>query len=203
MFVKPSSVAMVVKHSTIWISGKNYHLDSMANSAIFSTTKPISHPNSDVAIIKIAASDKPPEKQRDLHPFGEVTINRLSPEGIYGPLVKTGTSKYDDVVVGNEVYVFGFPTSIGLKNVPQIDQLRPLLRKGIVAGRNETLKTIIIDCPVFPGNSGGPVMEMDGSLFDRKFRVVGVAIQFVPFDNSSWMIGATGGTPQFSILAFP
>ena len=43
---------------------------------------------------------------------------------------------FEQVLTGNEVIVFGYPTSLGLAQFPQIDTHRPLLRKGIV-GRNK------------------------------------------------------------------
>lgn len=150
------------------------------------------HPTQDVVVIDVALSDKPEmTAQRDLKTVPGVTLNRVAPEGIYGPPT-TLISKFDEVLVGNDVLLAGFPSSIGLANVPQVDRLRPLLRRGIVAGRNETLKTIIIDCPVFPGNSGGPVIQVEKGFVETKFRVIGVVVQFIPFDNSGWS-AAVGG----------
>ena len=150
-----------------------------------------SHPKQDVVVVEVATSDKPEIEQRELKPVPGVTLNRIAPEGVWGPTTKS-TLKFEEVAVGNGVLVPGFPSSIGLKNVPQIDRLKPLLRRGIVAGLNETLKTIIIDCPVFPGNSGGPVVQVDTTAFETNFRLIGVVSQFVPFDNSGWS-AAVGG----------
>lgn len=112
----------------------------------------------------------------------EIIVNKF-PEG--GTLLAAGFfKKYAEVLIGNEVFIFGYPTSIGIKNVPQIDYTRPLLRKGIIAGKNEDKKNIILDCPVYYGNSGGPVVEVEeegGTI--RKFRVVGIISQFVPFEQ--------------------
>lgn len=89
---------------------------------------------------------------------------------------------YKDVLIGNDVYISGFPSSLGLKRMPQIDYDRPLLRKGIISGKYDNRKTIIIDCPVFGGNSGGPVIELeDLSITNQKFYVIGIISQFVPF----------------------
>lgn len=85
-----------------------------------------------------------------------------------------------DVLVGNDVYIFGYPVSLGLPNIPQLDYSRPLLRAGIIAGINDALQTIILDCPVYPGNSGGPALQVsqEGNL--TTYRVFGVVTQFVP-----------------------
>jgi len=92
------------------------------------------------------------------------------------------TKKYSEVLIGNDVYISGFPSSLGIKKIPQIDYHRPLLRKGIVSGKFDTRKTIIIDCPTFGGNSGGPVIELeDVNTGNQNVRVIGIISQFVPF----------------------
>jgi hypothetical protein len=89
---------------------------------------------------------------------------------------------YDDVLVGNDVYISGFPASLGIKKLKQIDYNRPLLRKGIIAGKNDSKKTITIDCSSYGGNSGGPVIEIEQiSLRTFNIRVIGIIIQFVPY----------------------
>jgi len=85
---------------------------------------------------------------------------------------------FDDVLVSNQVFVFGYPKSLGLLN--QLDHARPLLRVGIVAGKNQQTRTIIIDCPVYPGNSGGPVIEVEPRGSINVFKAIGVVTQFVP-----------------------
>ena len=89
---------------------------------------------------------------------------------------------YKEVLVGNDVYITGFPSSIGIKKIEQIDYNRPLLRKGIIAGKNDNRKTITIDCATYGGNSGGPVIELERiKLGTFNVRVIGIIIQFVPF----------------------
>lgn len=90
--------------------------------------------------------------------------------------------KYKDVSIGNAIVIFGFPRSIGIDKFPQIDFTKPLLRKGIIAGKNDNNKTIIIDCPVYPGNSGGPVMEIEEVWITiTEYNTIGVITQFIPF----------------------
>ena len=90
--------------------------------------------------------------------------------------------KYEEVLVGNEIYISGFPSSLGIQKIPQIDYHKPLLRRGIVAGKNDEQMTIIIDCPSFGGNSGGPVIELDQiDLTKINIRTIGIVTQFVPF----------------------
>lgn len=90
--------------------------------------------------------------------------------------------RFNEVLVSNDIYVFGYPSSIGLKETPQFDYKRPLLRRGTIAGKYEDKKTIILDCAVYYGNSGGPVIEIDEvSPFARQFKLIGVISEFIPF----------------------
>ena len=43
----------------------------------------------------------------------------------------------DEVLVSNDVFTFGYPTSIGIREIPQLNPVKPLLRKGIVAGKGD------------------------------------------------------------------
>jgi hypothetical protein len=88
---------------------------------------------------------------------------------------------FDQVLSGNDVMLFGYPSSLALQALQQLDPTRPLLRKGIIAGVNPEKKSIILDCPVYFGNSGGPVLEMDRDGFQIQLRIIGVVNQFVPF----------------------
>ena len=97
---------------------------------------------------------------------------------------------FKDVLIANNVIVFGYPISLALQPIPQLDYARPLLRKGIVAGKNLAKQTIILDCPVYPGNSGGPVLELAGPGGMGQLHVIGIITEYVP--------AAIGGiAPQF------
>lgn len=134
------------------------------------------HATQDVTVIQIGSKSE----DGGLKMASGVTITEGSP-GILG--VGAGNVKrFDEVLTANQIYIFGYPTSIGIKEIPQIDPLHPLLRSGIIAGINPVRKTIILDCPSYPGNSGGPVLEVEEvDPFNRHFRIVGVVSQFVPF----------------------
>ncbi len=92
---------------------------------------------------------------------------------------------YKDVLISNDVYLLGYPTSLGLIKNPSLDLTRPLLRKGIVAGLNDSSKTIILDCFAFGGNSGGPVFQVEHTpnmIPDYpKFYLIGLVTQYVPY----------------------
>jgi len=95
------------------------------------------------------------------------------------------------------IYIFGYPTSIGIDN-PQIDPLVPLLRKGIVAGKNYKTKKIIIDGPSYQGNSGGPVIMIDEEADRIKFLLIGIVVEFVPYVEN-WLNDKYPGLANTSI----
>jgi hypothetical protein len=88
----------------------------------------------------------------------------------------------NEVDVGADVYMFGYPTSVTGPFGGILDPSEPLLRKGIVAGVSLRSMSIIIDCPAYFGNSGGPVIQVDHPDFtSTRFRVIGIVSGFVPF----------------------
>jgi hypothetical protein len=103
---------------------------------------------------------------------------------------------YEQVLVGNDAIVYGYPRSLGTVSTDKqfdLDPLRPLLRKGLVAGLNDARRTIILDCPAYPGNSGGPAVEIEPDGFQRKFLIIGVVVEFVP-----WVAANSGLTLAFN-----
>lgn len=108
-----------------------------------------------------------------------VTIEQLAQTGVIG-VGLNNIRLFDDVMVSNNVFILGYPISLGLPHIPQLDYSKPLIRAGVVAGKNNTLQTIVLDCPVYPGNSGGPVVEVEQEGYEYKYRIIGVVIQYVP-----------------------
>lgn len=97
------------------------------------------------------------------------------------------TRRFEDVIVSDDVFIFGYPASIGIKEVPQIEPDRPLLRKGIIAGKNRKKETIILDCPTYYGNSGGPVIEVEKTAIGKeRYLIIGLVSEFVPF-KETWV----------------
>ena len=82
------------------------------------------------------------------------------------------------VMISNDVYLIGFPTSLLFDKVPGFDVARPLLRKGIIAGLNVGGNTFTVDCPAYQGNSGGPIVEL---CEDDTLRIAGVVSRYIPF----------------------
>ena len=134
-----------------------------------------------------------------------VTFKETATQGMLGASVDA-VKTLDQVLIGNDVIMFGYPTSLGLKQLPQLDPDRPLLRKGIVAGKNMQRHSLILDCPVYFGDSGGPVFELDREALGTRFWLIGMVKEYVPFAESSrtFMIvnnsGYSVATPMDAVL---
>jgi hypothetical protein len=88
------------------------------------------------------------------------------------------------VDVGADVFMFGYPASLtmGLGGIFGLNE--PLLRKGIVAGVSTQSGSIIIDCPSYQGNSGGPVLQVEHPAFGATtYHLIGLVSAFVPFEE--------------------
>jgi Trypsin-like peptidase domain len=149
-----------------------------------------SNPNKDAVIVKLGAFTEilpesfPPEHSRWFNYSAGVSAVRTAPGGVLA-VAKGDLVKYDDVLIGNDLFVWGYPNSIGLVQIPQIDSSRPLLRKGTIAGKNPARRTIIADVTTFPGNSGGPAVQVtDIGFGGKKFQIIGLISEYVPFDNA-------------------
>jgi hypothetical protein len=168
------------------------NLIQLDTAALFQAGEVTAHLTADVVVVRIAAIvEGTGEGSSGQHPgdrkiafLGGVTSVSVSSSGILGVAMEA-IKKYDDVLVANDVLLFGYPTSLGIQESPQLDPQRPLLRRGIVAGVNPMRRSIIVDCPSYPGNSGGPVVEADREVFRTKFDVIGVVSEFVPFEEKS------------------
>ncbi len=83
----------------------------------------------------------------------------------------------DSIDVGEEIYMIGYPKSLEVTQYDIFDFNRPLTRKGIISGKDYKHNTILIDCPSYGGNSGGPV------LLKRKneIKIIGLVSSYVPY----------------------
>ena len=146
--------------------------------AIQKDNRLLGHKSADVILVKLGASDSTNLWtlagthwiSRGHNPIHIRTIDMLS--------------NYAEVRIGNNIFVYGYPTSIGLQWMPQFDYNRPLLRKGIVAGKFEQTQTIILDSPSYFGTSGGPVIQESQEEIGTKFKIIGIVTELIPFDES-------------------
>ncbi len=98
----------------------------------------------------------------------------------------------NQIEVGEELYVIGYPKALQFLNTnqPFYDYNLPLVRKGITSCMNN-YQTFVIDCAVFGGNSGGPVFIADNTIsftngtiqIKNNRYLVGIAVQYVPLLN--------------------
>jgi len=135
------------------------------------------HPTKDVVLVEIANLE---EGSKIILSNG-VTGNTLTVPPNIVVVPASNLKKFADVLISNEVFILGYPNSLGIADDPQIDSMRPLLRKGVIAGTNTSRETIILDCPVYFGNSGGLAIEVERMESGIAYRVIGIVSQFVPF----------------------
>ncbi len=83
---------------------------------------------------------------------------------------------FTEVSIGSNIFLVGFPSSLTTDRFYDVD--RPLLRGGIVAGKDMTTHTFVIDALAYYGVSGGPVVQMDG---ERNIKITGIVSRYVPF----------------------
>lgn len=141
----------------------------------------LSHPDRDISVIRMNKTIEDVDaNKKKVQYFPGIKMISKAKSGIVGA-AEPSVKKFDEVNISNEVFTFGYPSSIGMKKQPQIDYQTPLLRKGIVAGKNKGNMTIILDCQVFPGNSGGPVVELERVNNKGRISVIGVVTQQIPY----------------------
>lgn len=88
----------------------------------------------------------------------------------------TDLALFEDIRISEKIYLVGFPSSLVTQD-KFYENDRPLLRHGIVAGKNTSNNTFIIDSIAFYGVSGGPVL----SIHEDKLIVIGIVVRYVPF----------------------
>lgn len=143
------------------------------------------HPTHDTTVVRFGASHESEISTVRRH---VIVVTNPSP-GVLRTSAGTLRRK-KDVRIGDDIYVFSYPTSLnpaslGLPLPVAFDPERPLLRKGIVAGKDDKAERIIIDSSVFFGNSGGPVVELQSHETGAYFNIIGVVSQFIPFTDMS------------------
>ncbi len=137
---------------------------------------------SDVAVVLLGSVEKIKDKQtysiRHLPYVDQLDKTVNNPVVIIEDKIKM----IDDVYLSNDIFIFGFPTSLTAINGHQFFYYdKPLLRKGIVSYINKNDNTIILDCPVYPGNSGGPVFELTVTEKEKVYNLIGVVSKYIPY----------------------
>ena len=136
------------------------------------------HAVHDVAVVRFATLENSTNMGFDTRYVQLVT--NTGPSVV--PVRSENLRRFSEVNVADDVYVFGYPSSIGLQQSPQFDYSKPLLRKGIIAGINDPGQTVVVDSAVYFGNSGGPVAVREQvNVFVTGFHVIGVVSELIPF----------------------
>lgn len=129
--------------------------------------------SSDVAVIDLGKS------KSGIIQYNHYVKKITSAPTVLNQLLLNEFIKISDLGVSSDIVTIGYPTSLLYYSV--VDFRRPLVRSGIISGIDYSKRLIITDCPVYKGNSGGPV------FLKRKFLepgeisgLIGIAIQFIP-----------------------
>ena len=134
----------------------------------------------DIALVHIGDIIVEGEKRHLKFIDDVVTTENVTLYGMPSSAVKT----FNDVFIGNSVIAFGYPISITRTN-PALDVKVPLLRKGIIAGKNNDLKLIILDCPIHHGDSGGLVLELEDVFPIVRYQAIGILTNMILADDFS------------------
>ena len=122
----------------------------------------------------------PPERWT-LHPTADIAVTRMSPPQLeeFGvdysawawELTAIGREgvKRNGLHEGDEVFSVGFPIGFREKETENLFSVNyPLVRVGVLAQIRGWLQdehpTFLVDCPIFDGNSGGPICTIPSSI---------------------------------------
>jgi hypothetical protein len=140
------------------------------------------HQSQDLAAIRIgpvSTQGNDGTQTRQINFLPGVTVNEFAESGLLDVSMES-VKMFDQVLVGNDAILYGYPVSLAIQQNPLFDPLRPLLRKALIAGEDQKQRSIIIDGSVYRGNSGGPVFEIEPDGFQTHFYLIGVLTDFVP-----------------------
>ena len=152
---------------------------SLSLAAFRSSGAVKTHETRDVAVIKIGTTVKQDDGSLKVAYSAGLVALKTSQTGILAVSMDK-VLMFDQVLVGNEAMLYGYPKSLGIPDNPQFDPLRPLLRKGLIAGADLKEHSLVIDGAVYRGNSGGPVFEIDQDYPQTHYYLVGITTEFVP-----------------------
>lgn len=137
------------------------------------------HKSQDITIILVGNTKVDTNKQSFVYYYD---IVRKGESSKIWPAPISVIQTFKNTFVSDDVYIIGYPTSLGYSQEKQYDFERPLLRKGIVAGKNYNNHTIIIDCASYPGNSGGPVIvSFSEKIGTISYFIIGITVEFIPY----------------------
>jgi hypothetical protein len=134
--------------------------------------------NTDIVVAKVGRREKISTNGRSAIFYNSFV--RRNSSGTLNGFFSEETLKFNETTISDDIFMIGYPKSLGLQQNIQYDFDRPLIRKGILSGRYQKNKTLIIDCPSFFGNSGGPIVE----IHEERTFLIGIVTQLIPFTDS-------------------
>jgi hypothetical protein len=149
-------------------------LDTLENNKTIKT-----HSTHDVAVIQLSEKIVANGQEGLFYKDG---VSVISGSNILRIVDDRYLRRLNNIAISQDVFVFGYPISIGISGYQQFEPFVPLIRKCIVSGKNNTRKTLIIDCPVYHGNSGGPVIATyENTNGDITYEMIGLVTEYIPF----------------------
>lgn len=142
------------------------------------------HPKYDIAVLEVAIVDVEDNLSRFKTTLSPGVERKDKSKVGFMVVPDAALKNFESVLVSNDVYILGYPNSLGVHDQGElhIEYDVPLLRKGIVAGTNAENGTIILDCPVYFGNSGGLAIEVEKmENGNTAYRAIGIVTQYIPF----------------------
>lgn len=163
--------------------------DSSVSRYIIDTKEAIilQHDNADIAAIEIGTLKvvQGTSEAHEIESSKGIKLVEKSVTWVVNTVAGLTTKFLAEVLIGNDVILYGYPTSLWMQQKPQFDYNKPLLRKGIIANVYPDKGTIILDCPVYYWNSGWPAVEIEIEISKEGYKihhkVIGVVSQFIPF----------------------
>lgn len=173
------------------LPAKDYTLNLTNNSITLYKMHP--NPNIDVAVMPLTQSFYDGLKNDGVNP----NFFQYDTDSYYISDMKNNIGTTE----GDEVYALGYPMGI-VGNTRQY----VILRSGVIARVRDMLDgystDFIIDAPVFPGNSGGPVVVrpeftcINGTKNQTESRLIGLIKAYIPYQDVA--ISPQTGRPRVS-----
>lgn len=140
----------------------------------------------DIAVVFLGKRLSTELRNYTLIPTNYVKIDNAEIEICTYDLHRNSIILYNEILIGGDILIIGYPSSIGSNKYPQINPSLPLAHLGNVAGKYDQSKTIILACPVYHGNSGGPVFQANktwGGGYGSA-PLIGIISEYIPYDKN-------------------
>ena len=151
--------------TNLWIKSRNFFgepQDGYSAKVTLSNDNVFTFDNLDIVLIKML-----PQFEYEVEYPGNNDISFATLDDVV---------LYDAIQIAKNIFLIGFPSSLTVDDFYEVD--RPLLRTGIIAGKNISNNTFVIDSLAYYGVSGGPIVQTDEQ---NNIRIIGIASRYVPF----------------------